>query len=114
MSCIDGECRHGTPSEGSQGYACTSPVQCRSGMCEDQICVVACDPAGAACPEPFVCGPSEESPGMNVCLGEDLDGGGGFCAAAGPGERRRLPGWILVVLAGIGALGARRRRPAPG
>lgn len=117
MTCVDDgdggkECQHGVPSEGSQGYACTSEVQCRSGICEDQICVTECDPAAAdACPEPFVCGPSEEVPGTNVCLGEDLDGGGGFCAIGGVSERRRAaPGWIWLVLAGLGIAGLRGRR----
>jgi V8-like Glu-specific endopeptidase len=116
MSCADGACVHGTPSEGSQGYACVSGSECRSGICEDEICVVECDPDGDDCAAPYTCGPSDEAPGTNVCLGEDLDGGGGFCAVSGGvTERRRSPGWLLLLLAGLGAvgvLGIRGRRAA--
>jgi hypothetical protein len=114
MACTDDgeggkECRYGVPSEGSQGYACTDASTCRSGICEDEICVIECDPEGDACPGDYTCGASDEAPGKNVCLGEDLDGGGGFCAV-GASERRGTTGWWLVVLAGLGLAVRLRRR----
>jgi V8-like Glu-specific endopeptidase len=119
MTCVDvgggdKECRYGVPSEGSQGYACSSGAQCRSGICEDLICVFECDPGAAdACPEPYLCGPSDVAPGKNVCLGEDLDGGGGFCAVGGGvAERRRGggSGWLVWLIAGLGLAGLRARQ----
>lgn len=105
MACDGGSCVFDTPSRGSQGYACSSATQCRSGICEDRICVFECDPDGDACAEPYVCGPSGEMPGVDVCLGEDLSGGGGFCAASGA----RSPGWLALAMLG-GFLALRRRR----
>jgi MYXO-CTERM domain-containing protein len=109
MACEAGEgdvdeCQFGVPSEGSQGFACTSGAQCRSGICEDQICVFECD-GPSDCAEPYVCGPSDESPGKDVCLGQDLDGGGGFCAAGG----RSAAGWLAGLIA-LALVAARRRR----
>jgi hypothetical protein len=90
------------PSPGSQGATCDTSGACRSGICEDRICVNPCDPAGPACPDPFACGPSQVAPGQNVCRGESLTGGGGFCAEAPAGGRR---GGGPGLPAGLGALG---------
>jgi uncharacterized protein (TIGR03382 family) len=106
MTCnAESECEFGTPSPGSQGFACTQNDQCRSGICEDLICVFECDPAANDCPDPFLCGPSKVASGTNVCLGEDLSGGGGFCQA---GSSRGAGTTALLLV--IALLWIRRRR----
>ena len=103
-----GECTWTTPSPGSQGFTCSSNSQCRSDICEGGICVFECG-AGGTCPDPYTCGESAVAPGTQVCLGEIIEGGGGFCAVGGDGPR----GWLGLLLA-LGAvpflLGRRRRR----
>lgn len=107
----DLECVYEIPSRGSQGYACTMDEQCRSGICEDRICVNECDPAANDCPEPapgqepYTCGPSKVAEGKNVCLGIPLTGGGGFCQVGGQGAG----GAGLLVLIALVALRRRRR-----
>jgi uncharacterized protein (TIGR03382 family) len=109
MTCnADSECEFGTPSPGSQGFACTQNDQCRSGICEDLICVFECDPAANDCPDPFLCGPSKVSPGTNVCLGEDLSGGGGFCQTGGSRSAGATALFLVIALLWI----RRRRRSA--
>lgn len=100
----EGECTYLTPSRGSQGFPCTLADQCRSGICEDDICVSECG-AGGECPDPYVCGPSQVEDGAMVCLGDLDQGGGGFglCSAGG------RPGSLALVLLAI-ALMLRRRR----
>ena len=107
MTCNDsGRCEYGTPSPGSQGFPCTMNEQCRSGICEDLICVRECDPAASDCPSEFTCGPSKVSEGAFVCLGEDLSGGGGFCQAGSSGAAGGTGLLLLLALLWI------RRRPA--
>lgn len=119
MECADlgegGECVWLTPSPGSQGFACTDGSQCRSGICEDTICVTQCDPSQAdACAEPYVCGDSKVSPGTTVCLGQDLSGGGGFCAISPAGsssaERRGVLALFALTVCGMVFVLRRRRR----
>lgn len=121
MTCADdgsggGECVWEAPSPGSQGYACSSNDDCRSGICEDMICVFECDPGLGedACAEPFVCGPSKVADGTNVCLGENLSGGGGFCAMGEVGGRSSGAGGATALFAatllGAGLVLRRRRR----
>jgi hypothetical protein len=112
MECTDlgggqGECTWTLPSPGSQGFSCVTNTQCRSGICEGGICVFECG-AGGSCPDPYSCGESQVSPGTLVCLGESLQGGGGFCAVSG-GPRGWL-GLLLVLGAAPFLLGRRRRR----
>lgn len=101
------ECVWGIPSPGSQGYACTINSDCRSNICEGGICVFQCG-EGSSCPAPYLCGESEVAPGMLVCLGENLEGGGGFCAVGGA-DGRGWPG-LLALLAAV-PLVLRRRWP---
>jgi len=90
------------PSPGSQGAGCVTALDCRSGICEGRFCVTECDPAAAQpCPDnlfepdqPYTCQPSTVEPGTNVCVGEVLTGGGGFCAAGGRGGS----GWVGLIL----------------
>lgn len=103
----DGECTWLEPSPGSQGASCVSNDQCRSGICENDICVFECGD-GNSCPDPFTCGPSEVSPGTMVCLGEVLEGGGGFCAVGG--EVRDWLAPLLLALFGLPLITRRRRR----
>ena len=106
MRCNEGACTFLTPSPGSQGFACAANRECRSGICEETICVNECDPtASDSCPDPFVCGPSTEASGKNVCLGDIVSGGGGFCAADGRGA-----GLVLLAVLLVGLSTRRRRR----
>lgn len=106
MTCSDaGRCEYGTPSPGSQGFPCTMNEECRSGICEDLICVRNCDPAASDCPSEFTCGPSKVSEGEFVCLGEDLSGGGGFCQV---GSTRGAGTSALLLL--LALFWVRRRR----
>lgn len=106
-----GECIYEIPSRGSQGFACTLNEECRSGICEDQICVNECDPSANDCPappdgqQPYTCGPSKVADGKNVCLGIPLTGGGGFCSA---GQGGGGAGGLALVLLALVAV--RRRR----
>jgi hypothetical protein len=107
MTCnTDGRCEFGVPSPGSQGFACTQNEQCRSGICEDLICVFECDPAADDCPADFICGPSKVAAGTNVCLGENLSGGGGFCQAGGT---RGTGATALLLLLALGWIRRGRR-----
>jgi hypothetical protein len=114
MFCADlgggeGQCTHPEPSPGSQGYGCSFGGECRSGICEEQICVNECDPGGEACPGDYTCGPSTVQAGTNVCLGRVFSGGGGFCNA-GAGESPLGPlGLALMSWLALGALVLRRR-----
>jgi len=120
MSCVDigggvGECQYGTPSPGGQGFSCSDSGVCRSGICEETICVNECDPAGAACPGEFACGPSTVELGTNVCLGQLKSGGGGFCAirpagAKSPAVAPTLFGLILLGGVMFGLVWVTRRR----
>jgi len=101
------ECVYVPPSPGSQGFACNCPggdpscenSDCRSGICEEEICVVECDPGGDPCPEnyvdpdqPYVCMESSVVSGTNVCVGEIRSGGGGFCT---PSSVSRSLSWSI-------------------
>jgi V8-like Glu-specific endopeptidase len=117
MECTDtgmggGECEYVAPSPGSQGYSCQFATDCRSGICEETICVNPCDSGN--CPDPFVCGPSTEQPGTDVCLGAVLSGGGGFCTVApagGSGDTGSNAGSMLLLLAAMfGSVEVFRRR----
>ncbi len=118
MVCDDsetsGECVWTTPSPGSQGFACTSAAACRSGICEEQICVEPCTPGAGDCSDPYVCGPSTVQPGTDVCLGQKISGGGGFCTPSSVAMREpRTTGWNALALLGLaigGLLVLRRRR----
>ncbi len=114
MTCNDdSRCVYDGISPGSQGAACTSPVDCRSGFCENSLCAFECDAAADTCDTDngFFCLPSLEDGSTDVCRVELRTGGGGFChASSAPhlhdGERNSL-------LAGLGlllVLGFFRRR----
>lgn len=118
MACTNDECVWPAPSPGSQGYPCSTQSDCRSGICEETICVTECTPGGDPCPanladpdSPFTCAPSTTQPGANVCLGVIFSGGGGFCnagdAAVGSSSGR---GALLLLGLVIGALALRRPR----
>ena len=92
------ECVWGAPSPGSQGFACgVDNSLCRSGVCEDLICVNECDIADPrTCEAPFVCGQSKVDSSKTVCLGEDLSGGGGFCNASASKSSRKTAVWMSL------------------
>ena len=111
MQCTDlgstGECTWSEPSPGSQGADCVSNEQCRSNICENDICVFECG-AGDSCPDPFTCGPSQVAPGTQVCLGEVFEGGGGFCSVGGDARNWLAP--LCLALFGVPLITRRRRR----
>jgi hypothetical protein len=113
----DGDCEFTIPSPGSQGRPCGGPGECRSEICEQDICAVTCgtDADCPAAPEgenPYRCLPSDESPGDNVCIGTIVTGGGGFCdpnSITGRGAGSGLGGIAVMFLAAL-ALVFRSRR----
>ncbi|HUH02874.1 MAG TPA: trypsin-like serine protease, partial [Kofleriaceae bacterium] len=123
MTCDDSgaspECVWPVPSPGSQGYPCNSASDCRSGICEETICVTDCT-GGEECPanlanpeEPYTCTPSSTQPGKSVCLGKIFSGGGGFCSAGDPSDPAAPAtgrGTLLLLGLVIAALALRRPR----
>jgi len=118
MECRDNgsgnECSWLTPSPGSQGATCSVPVECRSGICEDTICVNICQ-TQADCVGDFTCAPSKTMPGTMACLGQSLTGGGGFCAIAPAGTARarddsRSYMFLFALLLGVAFVSRRRRK----
>lgn len=109
MECTTGdngdECTYLSPSPGSQGAACVGNADCRSDICENDICVFPCGPGGE-CAAPFTCGASTVADGAMVCLGEVIEGGGGFGLCAAGGDSR---GWLSAL--GVLALAFAFRRP---
>ncbi len=117
MVCDEGgaspQCVWPEPTPGSQGFPCSTNLDCRSGICEELICVNECDPSAAdPCPAnvadpgtPYNCSPSRTQPGKDVCLGTIFSGGGGFCQTGGD----QGP-WSALVLLGLIAASLRRRR----
>jgi V8-like Glu-specific endopeptidase len=113
MACTDNdgtvECAYGTPSRGSQGWACALPEECRSGLCEGGFCAFDCVVGQTQCDVGFVCDTSTVDPNRTVCRTTALSGGGGFCSI-GDGTNN-LAGFLLIFglcLVGF-ALGRRRR-----
>jgi MYXO-CTERM domain-containing protein len=109
MECADpdGEgtrCIWPGPTPGALGASCGLGENCRSGLCEDGVCVEPCDQvAGGTCPEPYECRDSDVSD-QEVC-GPAVDGGGCGCRS-GDGSGRPA---ALALLALV-ALSRRRRR----
>ncbi|MBT8491784.1 MAG: hypothetical protein KJO07_01880 [Deltaproteobacteria bacterium] len=95
-------CLYGTPSRGSQGWDCTDNAECRSDICEGNICVFECT---GTCPAGTECLPSDVQAGVNVCRVPGDSGGGGFCAVGGD----NAPYGLIVIGLFLG-LGAIRRR----
>ena len=114
MTCDESanECVYFAPSPGSQGFACSDNAQCRSEVCEEGICANQCDPGVAgACPDPYFCALSDVAPGTNVCRGDSLSGGGGFCSAAtASSPRSGQTGAALLLLCALALAGAWRMR----
>lgn len=112
MECSAGddgdECVFLEPSPGSQGAACSDNSGCRSDICENDICVFPCDGANP-CEPPYQCGPSTVADGMMVCLGNVVEGGGGFGLCAAGGDSR---GWLSALGLLTLAFVVRRRRRA--
>ncbi len=109
-----GECVWNTPSPGSQGFACNLNLDCRSGICEETICVNECEMGGTPCPDPYVCSASSVQPGSDVCLGTIYSGGGGFCTPSSVAMRRNQSspwgGLAMLMMAVAGVFFASRRR----
>ncbi len=106
MTCNDEtRCIYEGITPGSQGAACTTPGECRSGFCENSTCAFECDdtdPDACDGDSGYFCLASLADNTTMVCRTELRDGGGGFChAASSPhmhdGERNSL-------LAGLGLL----------
>jgi len=110
---VGDECQYGTPSRGSQGFACVTNSDCRSDICEGDICVFECNGPGD-CPAGTECLPSQVAGGTNVCrLPGGGTGGGGFCAIQNPGAKGSgapLGFVFFAAFAAIFALRQRRRR----
>jgi len=110
MECADpdGEgtrCVWPGPTPGALGSSCGLGEDCRSGLCEDGVCVEPCgEVAGGECPAPFECRGSDQSD-EDVCgPARDDSGGCGCRAGGGPGAR----GLWLVAMSLL-ALSRRRR-----
>ena len=108
MDCADPDgqgtrCLWPGPTPGALGSSCGLGENCRSGLCEEGVCVEPCDEvAGGTCPDPFECRPSELAE-VDVC-GPARDGDGGCgCRAGGSGAPGALALLCLVAL-------SRRRR----
>lgn len=101
------------PTPGALGSSCGLGSQCRSGLCEDGICVEPCDQvAGGSCPAPYECRSSDVSD-VDVCgPARAGDSGGCGCTPAGrTGTRGGGGGPLAALLAGgLGALALSRRR----
>lgn len=112
LSCnADGRCEHAVPSPGSQGYPCSGNSDCRSGICEEEICVNTCD-SDDDCADPYTCQDSGVADGK-VCLGEIVSGGGGFCTpstVAGRGKARFAGTLALMLFTFALVLMGRRKR----
>lgn len=112
LSCnASGRCEHAVPSPGSQGFPCTGNSQCRSGICEEEICVTTCD-SDEDCADPYTCQDSSVADGK-VCLGEIVSGGGGFCTpstVAGRGKARFAGTLALMLFTFALVLMGRRKR----
>jgi hypothetical protein len=104
----DNECIYDGISPGSQGATCSSPIDCRSGFCEDLICANECDAGDASSCDTaagFSCLPSLADGSTTVCRLESRSGGGGFCAITPAGSRGTgtgvLGGFGLIFLLGL-------------
>ena len=81
------------PTPGALGSSCGLGENCRSGLCEDGVCVELCsEVAGGACPAPYECRGSDLTD-EDVCGPAKGDEGGCGCRAGGGG------GSALVLLA---------------
>jgi V8-like Glu-specific endopeptidase len=94
----DSVCVWPEPTPGVQGAPCQMGFQCRSGMCEDDLCVERCDEApGGGCGPPYECRPSALVEG-EIC-GLPIEDGCP-CGVVGRGGRRGRSGVAgLVVFA---------------
>ncbi len=90
------------PSGSLLGQACEADADCAGGVCDQGVCVRACD-ATASCPVGFQC--RRDDAGQARCLAPPAQSGGG-CSIGGGAS---TPGAILFALAGL-ALVLRRRR----
>ncbi len=109
QECVGGTCKYGTPSPGSQGFPCASNEDCRSGICEERICVEECNDSSECLPppegeDPYTCTPSNVKDGVSVCLGVVRSGGGGFCTPNSVGGSATGLGGVVVLLLGAVAL----------
>ncbi len=106
------ECVYDGPSPGSQGAACATPADCRSGFCESLFCATACDPAAVdACQtdDGFFCLPATDDASVNVCRLDFGSGGGGFCSAS-PETSNRNRNTFLSCFGFLFLMGMMRRR----
>lgn len=108
MECADDgdgpRCVWPEPTPRVLGSACGISDNCRSGLCEDGVCVERCDevPGGGPCEAPFECRASDL--GGQVCGPPLADAGGCGCrSSAGNGN-------AVTVLLLLSALAAIRRR----
>jgi hypothetical protein len=120
MECIDqgggvGECEYRVPSPGSYQYPCSCASgkscendECRSGICEQEICTKECTSDAECGGDPFTCQPSSVAD-VNVCTGLILSGGGGFCAAGGRTTGGTLGGIAVLLLAALALVFIRPR-----
>lgn len=108
MECADPDgqgsrCVWPGPTPGALGSSCGLGENCRSGLCEEGVCVELCSQvAGGACPAPYECRASDLAD-EDVC-GPAVGGGGG-CGCRASGDRSAAALALLALL----ALSARRR-----
>jgi len=108
---VGDECQYGTPSRGSQGFACVTNSDCRSDICEGEICVFECSGPGD-CPAGTECLPSNVEAGTTVCRAPGGGtGGGGFCSVQSSDDSGAPLGLaFFAAFATLLAMGQRRRR----
>lgn len=109
LECVSGRCVYGTPSRGSQGFACAQNTDCRSDICESEVCVFECS-GPSECDTGFDCLPSKVEAGVNVCRLPDLAGGGGFCSVRATGETDGFPGTLAAFAFALVLAGTTLRR----
>jgi len=108
MECADpdGEgtrCVWPGPTPGALGSSCGVGESCRSGLCEDGVCVELCsEVAGGSCPAPYECRGSDLTD-EDVCGPAVEDGGGCGCRSGG------RPSSAAIGLLLLAWISARRR-----
>lgn len=100
------------PTPGALGSTCGLGESCRSGLCEDGVCVEPCSQvAGGSCPAPYECRASDLAD-EDVCGPARDEGGGCGCRAGGGAGSGVLALLALVLLERLSGRRRTGRRPS--